>query len=454
MSEAVEVQQTRKPADTPFKQQRLWAWQPILSPRWVIPCFCFIAAVFIPIGAAVVVASDNVQEIEVRYDTDFDKCPWRKGGRECLEQCATDPCLGTEECGMIGNLGKECPREFNNSWGQTAQTLRALSGCDPKCTKGITITIEETMEPPIFLYYKLTNFYQNHRRYAKSRSDKQLAGDSTNGEVSDCPPVKNPGTLTNEGWCQETLSTACADAMISTCETMTGDVCTKSTNRFPVGDLTYSPCGLVAWSTFNDSFTLVDSNNITICDGSSDADTNSCKKSGIAWDADRDAKFKEPKTNDFVLTADGFKSDIDKCLDGGSCSYWSEEAVMPYLYHGWYLYEPYHRIARPTDESFMVWMRTASLATFRKLYRRIERRLEPGTYTMIVDHRFSMESFSGKKYFVLSTLSWIGGRNYFLGIAYISIGVLCVVLAVIFISKHMFCRTHRHEVMASYQNTR
>lgn len=30
----------------------------------------------------------------------------------------------------------------------------------------------------VYMYYGLSNFYQNHRRYVKSRDDKQLNGDS------------------------------------------------------------------------------------------------------------------------------------------------------------------------------------------------------------------------------------------------------------------------------------
>ena len=42
------------------------------------------------------------------------------------------------------------------------------------CT--LTLTIPSTMKGPVYFYYKLENFYQNHRRYVKSRNDDQLAG--------------------------------------------------------------------------------------------------------------------------------------------------------------------------------------------------------------------------------------------------------------------------------------
>ena len=45
------------------------------------------------------------------------------------------------------------------------------------CT--ISIEVPKQMDPPIYMYYKLTNYYQNHRRYVKSRSDQQLVRGQT-----------------------------------------------------------------------------------------------------------------------------------------------------------------------------------------------------------------------------------------------------------------------------------
>ena len=40
------------------------------------------------------------------------------------------------------------------------------------------------------MYYSLTNFYQNHRRYVKSRDDNQLRGADVDlgGITTDCAP--------------------------------------------------------------------------------------------------------------------------------------------------------------------------------------------------------------------------------------------------------------------------
>ena len=54
----------------------------------------------------------------------------------------------------------------------------------------VEITIEEDMDSPVYMYYALTNFFQNHRRYIKSRSDEQLQGD-LGSSIGLCDPIKN-----------------------------------------------------------------------------------------------------------------------------------------------------------------------------------------------------------------------------------------------------------------------
>jgi len=40
----------------------------------------------------------------------------------------------------------------------------------------IQFNVLADLEPSVFIYYKLTNFFQNHRRYVKSLDSKQLKG--------------------------------------------------------------------------------------------------------------------------------------------------------------------------------------------------------------------------------------------------------------------------------------
>ena len=376
MSPVAPAPGSKRPADTAFKQQRLPAWQPVMSPRYVIGCFFAVALIFIPIGIAIIVASDQIVEISIRYDH--------------LQQC-----------------------NFNQR--------SAVYGyaCTPQ---NFSFTVPETMKAPVFMFYRIDNFYQNHRRYARSRSELQLAGEPIfdASQLADCKPFATPGEFTD----------------LSQKNTTVEFVNSSAGRVVNLRDVTYYPCGLIAWSMFNDTFILSrdDANGSTlVCNGEAFSEAGDpllpmqCTKKGIAWPSDIGTKFTSPSAAalDRSLTYKGWPLAANT----------SELSI--FVQRGWYIGEVGHKIPSPIDEDLMVWMRLASLSDFQKLYRRINTDLPPGTYFLTFLQRFAIDDFGGKKYFVLSTSSWIGGKNYFLGGLYIATGCVCLILACAFIAKFM-----------------
>ncbi|KAF3850336.1 hypothetical protein F7725_020055 [Dissostichus mawsoni] len=265
---------SRKPENTAFKQQRLPAWQPILTAGTVLPAFFIIGLLFIPIGIGLFIDYTGVD--------------------------ASSPCFN-------------CSQSF--SWNSSRPFV-----FDPQSN--------------VYVYYGLSNFYQNHRRYVKSRDDSQLNGD--------------PKSL----------------------------MVRRNTLELFYND----PNGTKVQILLNTT--------------------------GIAWWTDKHPiNWRRPV----------FDLDADEGNNGF------------------------------INEDFIVWMRTAALPTFRKLYRIINKKsgmvptLPRGNYSLEVVYNYPVRSFEGRKRMILSTISWMGGKNPFLGIAYITVGSVCFFLGVVLLLIHHKC---------------
>ena len=275
-----------------------FVWRPIPKIRTTVLCLEITGVIFVVIGIVIVILSNQIKEIEIRYDD-------------------------RPEC-QIG------------------------STCD------INFSIEEEMSKDVYVYYRMKNFYQNHRRYIKSKSNKQLKGNwlEESDIDDDCDPIKLNKDLY---------------------EGITG---LNKTVLDPEG--VAHPCGLIAKSFFNDTFVLKKGDNDEIV----------IKEEGIAWSIDK-KKFKNSPNRD--------KQWIDV-----------------------------------ESERFMVWMRPASLPDFRKPWGIIDKDLEKGNYVLTVTNNYQVKSFDGEKYFILSTVNALGGKNYFLAILYFVVGGISLVAGILF----------------------
>jgi len=191
-----------------FKQQKLSAWRPVPTIWSTTITFVVFGLIFLVIGIVVLLYSNEINEQTIQYDTQ----------------------------------------------------------CDGQTNCAVNFVIDKNYTQPIMFYYQLDNFYQNHRRYVKSKSNGQLAGDINDDYIlikSDCDPIVN-GTNTGRS---KTVSQKSLEGMVA------------------------NPCGLIAKSLFNDTYRLEMTSpkkkNIFI------------NETNIAWDSDKQLKYHRPTINKF-----------------------------------------------------------------------------------------------------------------------------------------------------------
>ena len=277
-----------------FKQQNLPAWRPVPTIISIVIVFAVFGIIFIILGIILLIYSNKVKSAEVEYT--------------------------------------DCDLNIN---------------CDKK------ITIEDDIDAPVFVYYQLNGFFQNSRRYVKSKEIDQLTGDDITIHENCEPAEKNKdmGFPSNK------------KAL---------DVSDLDDNSFAV------PCGLMAKTFFNDTFTFkIGNENLEV------------DETNIAFEKDKKLFDKNP---------DKSKQWIDM-----------------------------------TDEHFLVWMRPSGLPNPKKLWGRINRDLKKGEIIDVtINNLYDVSYYSGKKKIVLSNATKFGGKNKFLGISYIVVGSLSILCAILF----------------------
>lgn len=290
------------PTQTAFSQQRIDAWRPLLTPTVVVSSLIILSFIFSGFGVYIYLLAREQVEVQVRYDNIV---------------------------------------SANNSI--------------------VEINVPKPMKGNIWLFYKLTNFYQNHRRYMYSRSAKQLRGEYVGYSA---------------------LKTEC-------------EIWTSRNDSSEPADW-YLPCGAIALSFFNDTYSFVN-NSITLLDA------------GISWRSDREKLFRK-LSPDYT---EGIKwlEDMNETFPNGQ-----------------------------RNEHFIVWMRTSSLPTFIKPYARSNNRtIAAGKYYLKVEDNYPVDTFHGEKYIILTSLSPFGGRNLIYGYSYMAFGGLMFFFAVVIMISRCIC---------------
>lgn len=290
----------------------------------MLPLFFAVGVIFAPIGGLLLWASSKVQELAIDYSRCNTTAPTCQGNTgfgpipsdaiNSYFKNQTDPDQAPTWC-----------REHTNVAGNGSLQI-------PTDVCRVQFYIPDRLTPPVLLYYQLTNFYQNHRRYVKSFDQDQLDGkyrDNSTIDGSDCDPLK----LNDQG-------------------------------------IAYYPCGLIANSQFNDTIFAPVALNWPGANGNYNYTMST---DNIAWDSDKEL-YQNIDTDTYP-----YGSVVPP-------PFW--QARYP-VYNETFPYPDLHN-----DQAFQVWMRTAGLPTFSKLSQRNDTvAMEPGRYEVrIYDCRCILSS--------------------------------------------------------------
>jgi len=235
----------------------------------------------------------------------------------------------------------------------------------------LKVNIAEDLKPTISFFYRLDNFYQNHRRYVNSFNAKQLLGDAVDGSTINA----------------------------STCSPLAHD---------DDGKIIY-PCGLVANSLFNDTYSFPKLLNVP---GLATNETYyMMSRKGITW----------PGMKDLY----------------GPTKYKLDEIVPPPNWYENYKYGYTENNPPPNlkeEEDFQNWMMLAAAPNFYKLFMKNDKDvMKTGTYEIEIEDNFNTTLYNGQKSIVLTTVSTMGSRNIWPGIIFLIVGGICLILDIYFI---------------------
>jgi hypothetical protein len=208
--------------------------------------------------------------------------------------------------------------------------VRYDENCSGRTSCLLDFEIPKKMEGRVGLYYKLTHFTQMRREIATSFQSDMLKGLTVeNNDLQSCVPrvyyndTEHPDNL-------------------------------------------YVPCGLLPYTVFTDSFTLVGSS-IVFSEAAED----------ITLDVDRSFLYK-PASTAYV-----------------NASHWLRDSGL-------------FGADGQTDSHFMVWMRQSAFTPFRKLYAVGNGTLQNKTWTMSIRNYYNASMFNGQKSFILTEIGSFG----------------------------------------------
>ncbi|KAK4166811.1 ligand-effect modulator 3 family [Cladorrhinum sp. PSN259] len=353
-----------RPPNTAFRQQRMRAWQCVLTPKLIVTIFSILAAIYLGFGAYLTYLAYTVRDITVDYT-------------KCLTEAPTgDPdVIPPDNIQAHFSVKDENLDPLKSTWKREVRNVSVADYHQDRDYCILEVRIPEDLKPTISFFYRLDNFYQNHRRYVNSFNAKQLLGDAVDGN-------------TING---------------STCDPLTHGLDKNGETKI------IYPCGLVANSLFNDTYSdLVLLNS----PGSSENETKyEMSRKGIAWSGTKDLYGPTKYTLDQIIPPPNWEK---RYKDGYT------EANPPPNFK--------------EDENFQNWMMLAAAPNFYKLAMKNDNDvMKAGIYRIEIENNWDATKYSGHKSIVLTTISTMGSRNIWPGIIFLIVGGICLILDVYFI---------------------
>lgn len=270
---------------------------------------------------SMLIATHQVQELSI----DYSRC------REEARNSSNWSDIPSKYTSSSFKGGSNCTTPAKYEWQGYNKSVPYGNNSVETFVCSLRFQVSDDLKPPVLLYYRLTNFYQNHRRYVKSLNADQLKGNAvSNNSLGDCAPLNT--------------------------EDETGKP--------------YYPCGLIANSVFNDTFQQPIMLNPRY--DSRDNITYNMTNEGIAWASDKALYGSTKYKYEDIAVPPNWAL---RYPDG-----YTTESPPPDL---------------NDDEGFQVWMRTAGLPSFSKLaLRNGNETMQCGTYQVdVYDSMFFEAAF-------------------------------------------------------------
>ena len=229
---------SRRPREDAFTQQRIAAFNPIYTPRTVLPVYLIIAAVFVLVGGCLLAASNRVDQFTIFY-------------HDCMTAAPTDNFGAMDDDHYDFYFHKHKKFNVAPKWRYVDDPSDDFT--EQRGTCQVRFTIPDDIKKTVFINYILEKYVVNHRRYVLSFSEDQIRGKRASySTIHDTPGIN----------CKELA-------------------------RNEEGKL-YYPCGLIANTMFNDSFPF------ELTSVSNPGTTFALTNKNINWHSDKQ-RFKKTK---------------------------------------------------------------------------------------------------------------------------------------------------------------